>query len=195
MNWSPHLRSLERMITLLAILAFMAGGAFLFVFYFAGPNLEYGFLTVRHRPHAPAPVTFPEELPKAQPSGSVNPTSIKSYPNEEKNRGQSARFPAAAIALRPSPNWFHDVPDPVSPNEPEVLANSLDLEVPQNKFLAPAGWPRVGFSLMGRPQPVLPSIGADSALAVAKPLSPRLKKRGVEDRPEVNEPTEKDEPE
>ncbi len=91
MNWSPHLHSLERMITLLAILAFIAGGAFLFVFFFPGPNLEYRFLTVRHRPHARAPVKIPEELPKAQPN--ANPTSIKSRSNEETNRGQSSSSP------------------------------------------------------------------------------------------------------
>ena len=135
MNWSLHLRSLDRMITLLAILAFIAGGAFLFVFYFAGPNLEYGFLTVRHRPHAPAPVKIPEEVPKAQPGASINPASIKSRPNEETNRGQSsasARFSAAAIAPRPSQSWSHDVPDLVLTNESEVLANNLDLELPRN---------------------------------------------------------------
>jgi hypothetical protein len=97
--------------------------------------LEYGFLTVRHRPHAPAPARFPGELPKAQPSASINPTSIRSHPNEETNRGQSsasARFSTAAIALGPSPSWFHDVPDLVLPNESEVLASNRHLELPRN---------------------------------------------------------------
>jgi hypothetical protein len=52
--------------------------------------LEYGFLTVRHRPHAPAPARFPGELPKAQPSASINPASIRSRQSEETNRGQSS---------------------------------------------------------------------------------------------------------
>jgi len=123
------------MITLLAILAFIAGGAFLFVFYFPGPNLEYGFLTVRHQPRVPGPVKVPEEPPKPQPNTSINPTSIKSCPKVETNRGQSsapARFSAAAIDLRPSPTEFQGVPDLVLPSESEVLADNLDLELPRN---------------------------------------------------------------
>jgi hypothetical protein len=46
----------------------------------------------------------------------------------------------------------------------------------------------------GTPAVGLLFIGAECTLAVAKPLSPRLKKRGVENRPEVDEPAEQHKP-
>lgn len=76
MNWLPHLRSLERVITLLAIVGFIAGGAFLFVSYSGGPTFERGFLTVRHWPHTPLPAVSKEAFPRARPSATVPPNTI-----------------------------------------------------------------------------------------------------------------------
>ena len=50
MNWSLHLRSLDRMITLLAILAFIAGGAFL---SFSTSRAEFGIRLSDRSPSAP----------------------------------------------------------------------------------------------------------------------------------------------
>jgi len=167
MNWSHHLRALDRMITLLAIIGFIAGGAFLFVSYFFGPNLERGFLTVRHRPHEQEPIRFPAETPRAQPESSINPPSTKSRVDEETKLGKPlapGRYSAPAIALKPSGARFTVVQSEVLPNEPETIVGSLPPELMQNSFFAngrlasnpfpPGGVGSSAVSLPSLPQPL-----------------------------------------
>jgi hypothetical protein len=112
--------------------------------------LEYGFLTVRHRPHAPPPARLPE-LPKAQPSASINPASIRSRQSEETNRGQSS-----ASAVSPPRQSHSGLPRAgfmtfriwfclTNPKSWQATAISSCRET--NFLLLPA-WPRVRFPLV-----------------------------------------------
>ena len=86
MNWTPHLRSLDRIFTLLAVVGFFVSGAFLFVSYFGSPTSEHAFVSVRHRPHnqqAVSGLKTPPHLeeprsPDRKSGRTVKPASTKS---------------------------------------------------------------------------------------------------------------------
>ena len=211
MNWSPHLRSLDRIVTLLSILGFILAGAFLFVSYFGGTTSERGFLTIRHRPRSHQPISAQGELPRAQPDTRVNPP-IKSNPEKEAEGQESSvplRSSAAAtkpgLVTRPS-GQTGEGPSLVLPNEPKVFAIDLDPELRRNSlFLGGqlasnySSGCAIGSAADGMPPPEpvaelssLSLVAAASAFGAAvyfaqrtrspsTPLASWLKESGVED--------------